>query len=85
MNFLDNLILATLNEWQGKTLHDYEIAEIIKVSDINRVRRSLEMLTKGHYPVIKTNEGYTIPNNKISSYISGIAILTVILSVALFI
>lgn len=83
MTFLDQLILATLNEWQGTTLTAEQIASIIKVSDIDRVRNSLEMLTESHVPVIKNEQGYTIPNST-RDYISGIAIFTTVFSLAVF-
>ena len=85
MNFSDELILATLSEWQGTTLSAEQVASIIKCSDVNKVRSTLDMLTDSHVPVVRTEEGYTITKNTMSEYIAGMAIFGAMLSLALFI
>ena len=85
MNFRDELILATLSEWQGTTLSAEQVADIIRCADVNKVRSTLDMLTDSHVPVVKTEEGYTIPKNTVSEYIAGMAIFGLMLSLALFI
>jgi len=85
MTFQENLILATLSEQQGTTLSAEQVASIIECSDVNKVRSSLETLTDSHVPVIKTEQGYTIPKNTVSEYIAGMAIFGTMLSLALFI
>ena len=57
MNFSDELILATLSEWQGTTLSAEQVASIIRCSDVNKVRSTLDMLTDSHVPVVRTEEG----------------------------
>ena len=85
MTFQENLILATLSEWQGSTLSAEQVANIIECSDVVKVRSTLDMLTESHVPVVKTEEGYTIPKNTTSEYIAGMAIFGTMLSLALFI
>ena len=85
MNFRDELILATLSEWQGSTLSAEQVASIIRCADVAKVRSTLDTLTESHVPVVKFGEGYTIPKNTVGEYIAGMAIFGAMLSLALFI
>ena len=85
MTFQENLILATLSEWQGSALSAEQVASIIQCADVNKVRSTLDMLTDSHVPVVKIGECYTIPKNTVSEYIAGMAIFGAMLSLALFI
>ena len=84
MSFFDELILATLNEWQGTSFTAERIAEIINCSDIKKVSASLEKLAEGHYPVVKTSEGYSIPKESTARFLGGIALFSGLLSLGLF-
>ena len=84
MTFQENLILATLSEWQGSTLSAEQVASIINVSDVGKGKEQLESLSEGHTPVLRVSEGYTIPKNSIGEYIVGMTIFTAMFSASLF-
>lgn len=76
MTFREEYILATLSEWQGTTLSAEEVANLISYSDVRLVRRTLDELADDHYPVVKLDGGYTIPNNSMSDYIVGMGLFS---------
>lgn len=84
MTFREELILATLSQWQGSTLSARQISYMIGCSNVREVKRSLDRLTNAHYPVIKTDKGYSIPNNSTASYIIGLGLFGAMLSASLF-